>query len=103
MNNMDKVNFILKLFLPITFLLLSIGQCLAWMRPTDGTEISIYTSTPALFWFAIIFALVLGLLIIIRHLTKADLQKHVLVSGTLLLAHASLSFISLFIVRGYYQ
>ena len=99
---MSDVNFILKLLLPIAFVLLSIGQCLAWMNPANGTEISIYTSTPALFWFALIFALILGLAIIIRHLTKADLEKHVLVSGILLLAYASLSFISLFIVRGYY-
>ena len=99
---LSDTNFILRLLLPIAFASLSIGQWFVWLNPANGTEISIYTSTPALFWFSLIFALVLGLLIIICYLTKADLQKHVLVSGVLLLAYASLSFISLFIVRGYY-
>lgn len=97
-----EINKIFTFLLPVAYILLVIGQWVAWADPANGIEISIYSSTPLIYWIAYIFGMLLGLFILMRIIIKNDLSNLVKYSGIILIAYSTLSFITLFIVRGYY-
>jgi hypothetical protein len=71
------------------------------MNPTDKYEVSIFSSTPNIYWLSLLVSLFIGFFIVIKF-NFTDEHKIYNNSALILLFIAFASFISLWIIRGYY-
>ena len=96
-----QYNFILIILTICAFTLFSVAMLSIWMHPTTGIESSIYTSTPLVYWIAVMFGYCLATVLIILNIFNCNLYKPLRHIGLLLLFFCTLSLVSLFIIRGY--
>jgi hypothetical protein len=96
-----KQRRITMFLLIISFLLLSISLIITWMNPADKYEASIFLSTPNIYWVSLLISLFIGFFIVIKF-TFTDQKNIYKKSALLLLFIAFVSFLSLWIIRGYY-
>lgn len=87
--------------LMVSFLLLGISLIITWMNPADKYEASIFLSTPNIYWLSLLISLFIGFLLIIKFVFS-DGNKIYKNSALILLFIAFASFLSLWIIRGYY-
>lgn len=91
------------LLLIICFIMLSISIIITWMNPTEKYEISIFSSTPNIYWLSLLISLYVGFIIVIKFiLSETEGNKICKNSALILLFIAFASFLSLWIIRGYY-
>lgn len=91
---------ILKISLISAYFLLTIGCLSAWDTPAIGFEISIYQSTPTIFWLSLILGYLVSITIILLH-HKTAIPNLITKAGYLLLFLSTLALSALFIIRGY--
>jgi hypothetical protein len=71
------------------------------MNPAEKYEASIFLATPSIYWVSLVFSLFIGFFIVIKF-TFLDEKKIYKNSALLLLFIAFVSFLSIWIIRGYY-
>ena len=86
----------------LAFLLLTLGIAVSWNTPVTGYDISIYASTPLIYWIALIFGIVVSFLLIICDICSKSLPRHLQVIKWVLLAFCMISLTYLLTIRGYY-
>lgn len=86
----------------ISFFLLGISFIITWMNPATKYEASIYLSTPKIYWASLLISLFVGFFIVIKF-NFTDERKIYKNTGLFLLFLAFASFLSLWIVKGYYM
>lgn len=59
---------ILKLLLSICFISLSVALVIAYLSPASGYEVSLYSSTPILYWFLLVFCFSLCIFLIFHYM-----------------------------------
>ena len=96
----NKNTKLLKLILSSAFLILFIGLLMAWNTPVYGYEVSIYSSTPIIFWIALIFGYIVGVFLIILKFYHNNIPKVIFFGGIILLSLCSISLACLGILRG---
>ncbi len=85
----------------VSFLLLGISLIITWINPATKYEASIYLSIPAIYWGSLLISLFIGFFIVIKF-NFIDEKKIYENIGLFLLFIAFASFLSLWIIRGYY-
>lgn len=91
---------ILKISLTSAYILLILGCLSAWNTPTTGFEISIYQSTPVIFWISLILGYIVSItIILLQH--KTTIPNLITKAGYLLLFFCTTALSALFIIRGY--
>lgn len=93
---------IITLLTSAAFFLLTIGVLSAWSTPSRGYEVSIYASTPLVYWIALIFGFTVTFLLIFIELKGVVLPKYLGYVKWILLGLCIISLTSLLIIRGYY-
>jgi len=99
-----KSNQIIKVVAIFSLLILSVGILVAWNTPATGYEPSIYAATPFIFWIAVGFNLISGIIIVIHQISNRQLAEtgHSLwIVGFTLVFLAFAAIIGLWIFRGY--
>lgn len=86
----------------IAFLLLTLGVAVSWNTPVTGYDISIYSSTPLIYWIALIFGIAVSFLLIITDICSQSLPRYLQVIKWILLAFCMISLTYLLTIRGYY-
>jgi hypothetical protein len=89
------------LLLIISFFLLGISLIITWMNPATKYEASIFLSTPVIYWLSLLISLFIGFFLVIKF-NFSDGNKIYKNSALILLFVAFASFLSLWIIRGYY-
>ena len=96
-----------KFIAAIYLIFYSMAIVSTWNTPTIGYEMSIYRSTPVIFWVAILFGLVIGIYFLLysifHKINGSRSPNFILLLGFVILSFTSLSFMSLHILRGYYS
>jgi len=82
-------------------LLLTVALIIAWSYPANGYEPSIYLSTPVIYWVALACCYGLSGFMLCLHIRQDNLSSRLKIAGFLLLILATISFISLFILRSH--
>ena len=91
---------IFKISLISAYILLTLGCLSAWNTPALGFEISIYQSTPAIFWISLILGYIVSItIILLQH--KTTIPNIITKAGYLLLFFCTVALSALFIIRGY--
>lgn len=91
------------LIIIICFIIYEIGVVSAWLNPVMGYELNVYTSTPAIFWFAIIVCMIVGsLAYVTQYNGSTRLSRFVKYSGLCLLIFSSIALASIPFIRGYF-
>ena len=91
---------ILKISLISAYILLILGCLSSWNSPATGFEISIYQSTPTIFWMSLILGYIVSItIILIQH--KTTIPNLITKAGYLLLFFCTTALSALFIIRGY--
>jgi hypothetical protein len=85
-----------KLILLGGFLLISIAVFVAWSNPANSYELSIYNSTPVLFWLLVLTALLIAIVLSSQHYVLFRFF------GIFLGGIAMLTIYALPVIRGYY-
>lgn len=85
----------------IPLLLLSIGLIAAWNTPATGYEPSIYEATPLFYWIGISACYIIGIGLTFIATFYDNISKLIKYNGYLLIILASISLISLTVLRGY--
>ncbi|MFZ2497814.1 MAG: hypothetical protein WAX23_03240 [Methanosarcina sp.] len=86
----------------ICYSLLTMSLIIAHNAPTIGYESSIYESTPLIVWFILLLSTVHGVFIVFSQIYSGQLEKGLWKIGFLNVYLCYITFISLFIIRGYY-
>ena len=86
----------------IAFLLLTLGVVVSWNTPVTGYDISIYSSTPLIYWIALIFGIAVSFLLMISDIFSQSLPRYLQVIKWILLAFCMISLTYLLTIRGYY-
>jgi hypothetical protein len=94
----QRVSIILLI---ISFLLLGVSLIITWLNPAVTYEVSIFLSTPKIYWVSLLFSLFIGFFIVIKF-NLSDENRIYKNSALLLLFIAFASFLALWIIRGYY-
>lgn len=87
-----------KLVLALGYVAIGIGMLGARFTPAQTFELSIYAGTPLVYWFGFGFAMLVAMGVTFT----PDLSDHLHYSGFLLGGIASVSFVSLPVLRGYF-
>lgn len=90
------------ILLIISFLLLGISLIITWMNPADKYEVSIFRSTPIIYWVALLLSLFIGFVVLINNCLSLEQNKLESKSALILVVIAYTSFLALWIIRGYY-
>lgn len=94
---------IIKMYFIVTFYLISLCALLAWGNPANNYEISIYFSTPWVFWIFIFSIMIVSLGIFIFFLYHNKSSQNIYLHLCLLAIYLSYILVNaLFIIRGYY-
>jgi hypothetical protein len=94
-----RINSVLLI---ICFVILEISLIITWMNPAIKYEASIFKSTPLIYWIALIISLLIGFYIVILESQSARKNKLHNYSALILIIIAYISFLALWIIRGYY-
>ncbi|MBX0288391.1 hypothetical protein EGH22_18840 [Halomicroarcula sp. F28] len=86
-----------RALLVLGYALTGIGTASAYLNPATGYELSIYASTPALFWVGSTVALLVSILVVFSPATRGPRMLGAVLGGV-----GMLSIVSLPIIRGYY-
>jgi hypothetical protein len=96
-------NIYQKLVLIFGFSLVSIAIVIAYMQPTTGYELDIYSNTPILTWIFIFLAMLCGTGIIIHQIVSRGFRtSQVWLLGLLILVISSFSFLYIPYIRNYF-
>jgi len=87
----------------VAYFLLAVALLVTSNSPATGYEASIYRSTPTLFWIAVAFSTVCGIVFFIVHIYRGDNRTRKLLPAFLLIFLSYAVCLSLFIIRGYYM
>ncbi|WP_243684980.1 hypothetical protein [Methanosarcina barkeri] len=82
--------------------MLPVALLIAHNTPATGYESSIYRSTPLIVWFILLLSTVCGVFIVLSQICDVKLGKYLWKIGLLIIYLCYITFISLFIIRGYY-
>ena len=93
---------IITLLTSAAFFLLTMGILSAWNTPATGYEVSIYASTPLLYWIGLAFGFSVAFVILLMELKGARLPKYLSSVKWILLGLCIISLTTLLIIRGYY-
>jgi len=93
---------IITLLTSAAFFLLTIGILSAWNTPAIGYEVSIYASTPLLYWIALAFGFTVTFLLLFMELKGVSIPKYLSYVKWILLGLCIISLTTLLIIRGYY-
>lgn len=97
--NSNIYNRFILLSTTISFLLLSYSLIVLANNTTKGYEVSIYSATPIIFWFAILFNLLNGHFLIASCIYGKNGKKWIV--GLFQIVFCNISVISLYALRGY--
>lgn len=99
-----KNNSINKLCLIFAFSTLTYLSLFVWNHPATNYEISIYSSTPFIFWLIVYFIMIISIIIIIYNIGFHEICLPKIHLIWLLVFFLSYSIIcSLYVIRGYYM
>lgn len=91
-----------KLLLISSFLSIVVAMLLAWNTPTTGYEISIYRSTPILFWILYGYSVCVSVILLIQNISK-PLESTLLTKLVFLLIFTNgIVLTALHTIRGYF-
>lgn len=92
-----------KLLATFSFIFLVLCNIIAYWSPSEGYELSIYKSTPILYWFFLMLSITGGALLIIFHIyNKKSQDDSFYLLGFLILTVSRISLLVLPYIRGYY-
>ena len=95
---------IIKVYFIFIFCAIIFSTVLAWENPADNFEISIYSSTPTLFWFCIFFVLTSSVILFILSLYYNKMIPNKYTNLCLMSIFLCYMLINcLYIIRGYYM
>jgi hypothetical protein len=84
-----------------SFVMLGISLIITWMNPATKYEVSIFLSTPGIYWVSLLVNLFTGFFVAVKFNFTAE--NKMLKSGAITLLFITFaSFLSLWIIRGYY-
>lgn len=98
---MSKIENLYKIEIIFGFLLIIVSTIIAWNTPKIGFEISIYESTPLIFWISLTISYIICFTIIYRCISGKNPSKLVINWTFLLLIYTTIMLISIYIIRGY--
>jgi len=81
----------------IGFIILLCSILLAYDSPAKSYELSIYASTPIAYWIGIVLVFIISIIVSFNHSNKQELSLSLILAGI-----ATLSIVSLPIIRNYY-
>jgi hypothetical protein len=96
-SNHKRLERLRIIFTTISFLLITVSIVSLYYAPMDGYELSVYASTPAIFWIAMLLGLVNGIYIFVSNYGKA---KRLWAIGLCEIVLCNLLLISLYVYRG---
>jgi hypothetical protein len=98
----NNLQTIIKLVVILCCIFFVIGIVSTWNSPAKGYESSIYSATPPLFWVSLVFNILAGIGIIVHQLLTSNCKSNkTWILGFLLIGMAYVSFLSLYVIRGY--
>lgn len=93
---------IITILTSVAFFLLTIGILSAWNTPAVGYEVSIYASTPLLYWIGLAFGFTVTFLLLFLELNGVSVPRYMGYVKWILLGLCIISLTTLLIIRGYY-
>ncbi|MCL9818088.1 hypothetical protein [Natronocalculus amylovorans] len=97
MNSEERSQIATAIALTVGFISLGIGVLVAYTNPATEYELSIYASTPLVFWIAVIFATAVSMAAV-----ASQKDKVLTASGYILALGSVISVVSLPLIRNYY-
>ena len=92
-----------KFLVLVWIILFTVSLLVVHNMPATGWESSIYTSTSGIYWVSLLLGYVVGTYLIVGNIFKSDSNISKKILGFFILSLNSLSFVSLWVIKGYFS